>query len=46
MGIPCIVAADGAMARIPNGALITMDGATGEIVIGAADDAANGTGNG
>lgn len=32
-GIPCVVSLDGACARIPDGALVAVDGYTGEVVI-------------
>ncbi len=31
MGIPCVVAADGAMSQIPTGTMIQIDGTRGEI---------------
>ena len=33
LGIPCVVAVTGATERIPDGALVELDGATGKVTI-------------
>ena len=33
LGIPCVVSVTGATERIPNGAMIEIDGATGRVTV-------------